>query len=78
MELIDCSKCVRCSNVHSNDNMVCDAYGDSSVMMCIFCLLKVTKGLDPRFKAIEDSPTTSGYSFIFSSEEEEYSNYLKT
>lgn len=68
----ECSVCVRCGEISPDDDMTSDAFGDSNVMMCDYCLYKVSRGTDERFIYILDSPEIIGPSFIHSHFKEEY------
>lgn len=68
----ECSVCVRCGEISPDDDMTCDAFGDSNTMMCDSCLYEVSKGVDERFVYILGSPEIIGPSFIYSHYKEEY------
>ncbi len=71
---MDAKNCIRCNHSSHTDNMTTDAFGDSSVQMCISCLYELRND-NSRFLLVE-VPDIEGNTFVFKQELEHLKQYV--
>lgn len=71
---MNCKKCIRCEEIHPTDDMTTDAFGDSGVQMCNYCLGELEKD-NSRYLLVE-VPDIYGKTFVFKQEIDELKSHI--